>query len=179
MVTSLVLGTALLAPGAPVPQDTIPTPTGPAPHVAYLKADPNGDVCINGFTVQKQKVTRTISTIENGQRVIKQVEDEQLVPHAFQTRLTEAGGPITTAAGAERRPADAARRVKDGAPVLVSADGKPVEKGWLRAVRPDTVVIAAESLAATILQPAGAGTPTTAAPRLVLLASDADGKVPV
>src|SRR5436309_1851352 len=40
MFSSLVLGTALLSPGAPVPADSLSNPTGPAPRIAY----PDGKV---------------------------------------------------------------------------------------------------------------------------------------
>jgi hypothetical protein len=179
MVPSLVLGTLLLAPAAPVPADTIPTPTGPAPQVVCLKADSNGEVKVHGYTVQKQKYTQSMVTVVNGKQEVKQVEREQTVPLHFNRQLTEVGGKITTAGGTELTPAAAAQRVAGGAVVLVSADGKPVEKGWLRAVHPETVVIAAESLAGAVLVPPSPNLPTTPAPRLVLLAADADGRVNV
>jgi hypothetical protein len=180
MVPSLVLGTALLAPtAAPVPADTIPTPTSPAPQVAYLKAEPGGEVWITGYAFQKQKVTRSVLTIENGQQVAKPVTEEQNVPVHFRRQLTEVGGKITTAEGTELSPVAVARRLRDGAAVLISADGKPVEKGWLRAVSPDTLVIVADSMVGAVVLPQYAGSPGTLAPRLVLLTADPEGKVRV
>lgn len=179
MVPSLVLGTCLLAPAAPVPADTVPTPTGPAPQVAYLKADPGGEVWVTGFTLLKQKFNQTVVSVVNGKQEVKTVEREQVVQQHFRRQLTEVGGKITTAGGTELSPAAVARRLADGGVVLVSADGKPVEKGWLRAVRPETLVIAAEPLAGAAILAPNAAVPSTAAPRLVLLAADAEGRLNV
>ncbi|MBY0514636.1 MAG: hypothetical protein K2P78_12070, partial [Gemmataceae bacterium] len=77
MVPSLVLGTCLFAPAAPVPADTVPTPTGPAPQVAYLKADPGGEVWVTGFTLLKQKFNQTVVSVVNGRQEVKTVEREQ------------------------------------------------------------------------------------------------------
>lgn len=177
MLTSLVLGTVLLAPtAAPVPADAIPTPNGPAPQVAYLKADANGDVWVSGYKMQKQKGTRSQYVNENGKQVLKSVPFEQTVPVNFRQKLADLGGKMTAADGTELTPDVVARRVKDGAPVLISADGKPVEKGWLRAVRPDAVVIVSDALADAMIHPPAPAFPSTPAPRLLLLAADTDGR---
>ena len=48
MYPSLVLSAALVAPAAPVPRDTAPNTSGPAPRVIALKADATGTVRIVG-----------------------------------------------------------------------------------------------------------------------------------
>jgi hypothetical protein len=178
MLTSLVLTAAVTAPAAPVPRDAVPNPVGPAPVVVYLHADASGQVMVVATKYQKQKLTRQVFVVEDGKQIQKQVEQEVQVPSNLRSTLTDLQATFTTADGAALTAEEAVRRVKAGAAVLVSADGKPVEKGWLRAAAPDTVVIASEALAGVTRVQAG-GRPTTAAPRLDLFAPDADGKVKV
>ena len=177
MFTSLVLGTALVSPAAPVPADSVTNASSPAPRIAYLKADVNGNVFITGFTYQKQKQIQTKIEIVNGQQVVKQEPVDVMSQVYFQRQLTDAFIKLTTADGMELAPADAIARVKSGAPVLISSDGKPVEKSWLRAVASDTVVVTSPAMADATFVPQGQGYPAGTAPRLVLLAADADGKV--
>lgn len=177
MFTSLVLGTALASPAAPVPADSAMNPAGPAPRVVYLKGDANGNVTIYGYTIQKVRQTRQRVEIVNGQQIVKQEQVELPQQMYFQRQLAESGAKLTTAEGTELSAADAVNRVKGGAAVLISADGKPVERAWLRAVAPDTVVVTSQVLANAVVMPQGVNLPTSAAPRLVLLAADADGKV--
>jgi hypothetical protein len=178
MLASLLLAAAA-APAAPVPPGAAPSPTGPAPVVVYLHADATGQVPITVTQYRTLKRLRQVLVTEDGKQVQKQVEEEFRVPATRRLGLAELSGTFSTADGSALTVMEAARRVKDGAVVLVSADGKPVEKGWLRAVYPDTVVIAAEALAGIVhVHPAGGG-PATAAPRLELLAPDPDGKVRV
>jgi hypothetical protein len=172
-----VFGAALTAPGAPVPPDTVPAPTGPAPQVAFLRADPTGKVWVQVLTYQKQKQTRSRSVVENGQRVVKQEVVEVMVPTYSRKQLGDVGAKFTTADGSELTADDALRRIKDGTAVLVSADGKPVQKAWLKAAGPDAIVISAEWLASGTIQNTSPQPPPTAAPRLVLLAADMEGKV--
>lgn len=179
MVPALLLGTALFAPASPVPLDTVPAPTGPAPQVAYLKPDANGELWINGVTYQRRKFTSSQVVVENGKQVVKQVEREQTVPLHFRRQLADSDAKFSTAGGAELSAAAATRRIGDGAAVLVSADGKAVEKGWLLGIHPDTVVIASEALAGAVVMPPSPAMPSTSAPRMVLLATDAKGKVTV
>jgi hypothetical protein len=179
MFSSLLLGAAL-APAAPIPQDTNPTPTGPAPWVLYLKADTSGQVGIIVTTYQKVKQTRGVVTNENGKQVVKQVQEEVTVPSQAHHVLNNMAAAYRTAAGTDLTAADVLKRAKDGVVVLVAADGKPVEKGWLRAVGPDAVVLTADVLGKAVVPPVGANVrAATAAPRLVLLGTDADGKVKV
>ena len=150
MFTSLMLGAALTAPGAPVPPDAVPAPTGPAPHVAFFRADNNGHVWVQVLTYTKQKVTRSISVVENGQPVVKREEVDVQVPSVSRKQLGDVV-KFTTADGTALTPADAIKRVKDGVAVLVSADGKPIQKG-LKTVIADTVVMSSETLAAGTIQ---------------------------
>ena len=60
---------------------------------------------------------------------------------------------------------EATSRVKNGATVLASSDGKPIAKAWLRAVGSDTVVMVAEGLSHAQPQWGGGALPTRRSPR--------------
>ena len=65
MYPSLGLSAALVVPAAPVPRDTAPNTSGPAPRVIALKADATGTVRIVGSIPTKITVTNTHFVIEN------------------------------------------------------------------------------------------------------------------
>lgn len=178
MLTALAFGAALTAPGAPVPRDVVPAPVGPAPWVVRALAGPNGKV---SFVVRQtrqvnQKVTVTV--VENGKQVTR-VEDRTTNLTVSMVRELAASDTTFTAADGTPLTADVVtKRAKNGLVMLISADGKPVHRGWLRAVHPDVVVVASPGLA-SITPPIAAGNQpaSAAAPRLVLLATEMDGKV--
>src|SRR5205823_867998 len=121
------------SPAAPVPRDTVPPPAGPAPKVVVLRADAGGAVAVEGRIVESRPVIQKVTTLENGQPVAKDVPRD--VPRTITVRkaLADLAGELSTAGGVKLTPEEAARRVKDGSAVLVSADGKPVAAAWLRA----------------------------------------------
>jgi hypothetical protein len=190
MLASLVLGAATLSPAAPVPRDTVPPPAGPAPKVAVLRADAGGALALTGVIDETRKEPVKTTAVENGQ--VTAAETVRRVGRTTTVRktLAELAGELSTAGGVRLTPEEAARRVQDGSAVLVSADGKPVAPGWLRAADPDAVVITSPSFAHADFQapnravsrrmradadvPQGPATPE---PRLVLLAADPDGRV--
>lgn len=185
MFTSLALAAAV-APAAPLPSDAGRAPTGPAPWVVHLKADDAGAVRLYVRTPRTLKQTRTIIEIQNGQQVQKQVvQDVQTFTTTVLT-LNDYAGPITAADGAPVPAGELARRAKEsaGVTVLVSADGKAVDRAWLGAVAPGTIVLAGEAFANTTTAPqvpfvANRVAPGTIAPRLALLTAGTDGKVRV
>jgi hypothetical protein len=185
MNASLVLSAALLAPAAPVPRDTAPNTTGPAPRVLALKADAGGAVRVTGTIPTKVTVTNTHFVIENvvengnqvQKQVQKQVEQDIVTSQYFSKTLSEFNGKFTTADGTPLTLEEATARVKNGATMLASADGKPIAPSWLRSVGPDTVVMVADGLSHAQPQWGGAPLPTTPAPRLALYGTDASGKL--
>src|SRR4051812_26929850 len=177
MYPSLVLSAALLAPAAPVPRDTAPNTTGPAPRVLALKADANGAVRVIGTIPVKQTVTATQFVMDGNQQVQKNIEYDVVNSTYFNKSLADFNGKFATADGTPLTLDEATARVKNGATVLASADGKPIAKSWLRAVASDTVVMTAEGLSHAQPQWGGDPLPTTPAPRLALYGTDAGGKV--
>lgn len=185
MYPSLILSAALLAPAAPVPRDTAPNTAGPAPRVLALKADASGTVRVVGSTPVKVTVTNTHFVIEtvvvNGQQVQqqvqKQVEQDIVTTQYVNKTLAEFNGKFATAEGTPLTLEEATSRLKNGATLLASSDGKPIAKAWLRAVSPDTVVLVADGLSHVQPQWGGGTLATTPAPRLAMLGTDDSGKL--
>ncbi len=179
MLSSLLVAAAVTAPGAPIPRDTDPNTTGPAPRVVAVKADGSGTVWITAQVYEKRKVPQQFFVVENGQQVLKQQEVEQMVSNYIRKPIADFGGKFTTAGGTALTSEEATKRVKEGATLLVTADGKPISKGWLRAVGDDTVVMTAEGLAQAHFQYGAAPMPMTAAPRMAKFCADETGAVKV
>lgn len=179
MLTSLVFGAALAAPAAPVPRDTDPAPAGPPPWVVHLKADAGGQVVLVTYATQTVKVTHTVVTVENGKQVMKQVQQDVTQKTAAHHLFNDLHATVAAADGTPVTTAEVVKRAKDGVVVLVSADGKPVEKAWLRALDPDALVVTAAALAGSTGPPAQTVRTVAPAPRLARLGTDAAGKVQV
>jgi hypothetical protein len=177
MLPSLLVAAAVTAPAAPMPKDALPNPTGPAPRVVAVKADASGQVWITANVYEKRKFPQQYVAIENGQQVVKQREVEQMTSNYVRKQIGDFGGKFVTAGGLPLTTEDATRRVKDGATLLVTADGKPIDKGWLKAVSEDTVVMTADGLGEAYFVHGYAPFPTSAAPRLAMLSTDDKGAV--
>lgn len=171
MYPSLVLTAALVSPAAPVPRDAAPNVSGPAPRVLALKADNGGAVRVTATVYIKQTVTATQTVMEGNNQVQKQVEYDTVTTQYLNKTLAEFNGKFATADGRPLTADEATARVKAGATVLASADGKPVSRAWLQAVAPDTVVMVADGLAHAQIQWGGDPYPTTPAPQLGLVAA--------
>lgn len=184
MTPTLLLSAALLTPAAPVPASAPTGTPGPAPRVFALKADANGAVRVIATTPTRITVTQTHFVVEqvivNGnpqqQQVQKQVEQDVVSSTYMNKALSEFNGKFSTASGAPLSVEEVAARLKGGATLLASADGKPVGKQWLAAVAPDTVVMVAEAMEKVQQQSGGGILPTTPGPRLALIGTDDAGK---
>ena len=127
MLPSLLVAAAVTAPAAPIPKDTVPNATGPAPRIVAVKADTTGAVWITANVYEKRKVQQQFMVNENGKNVLKQQEVEQMISNYVHKTIADFGGKFTTADGTSLTTEEATRRVKDGATLLITADGKPVD----------------------------------------------------
>ncbi|MCI0702692.1 MAG: hypothetical protein L0241_16555 [Planctomycetia bacterium] len=178
MYPSLVLAATLTAPAAPIPRDTVPNTPGPAPIVLTLKADAGGSVRIIGNSFFRAKITNQFFVVENNKQVMKQVDQEITNSNYFNKTLNDlTNAKFTTADGTPLTVNEATSRVKAGATVLISRDGKPISPGWLKAVRGDTVVILTDEFAYAQFTWGGPPYPLTPAPRLAMLGADDSGKI--
>jgi hypothetical protein len=177
MMPSLLLAATLMAPGAPIPKDTAPTPSGPAPRILAVKANESGTVMIFATVMVKRKIMAQVVVVENGKQVVKQQEQEITTQTYINKNIEDFGGKFTAADGTVITADQASRKVRDGATILITADGKPIDPAWLRAVARDTVVMITDELAEANFQFGQASLPTTQAPRLVMLGTDDKGNV--
>jgi len=183
MFASLLIAAAA-APAAPLPADTNPAPAGPAPWVLHLKGDDAGQLRVVVQKLVTTKQVRTIAKNVNGQLVHEQQTVDVQIPQHTTVTLADFDGTVTAADGSPVGPAELVRRARDGVTVLVSADGKAVDRAWLRAVGPNTVVVAGKSLGGAMAPPLVLNTtgrvPSVGpAPRLTLLTAGPDGTVRV
>lgn len=177
MMPSLLVVATLTAPGAPIPRDTTPNPSGPAPRVAAVRIVNDGGPGIVATVIEKRKVLVPFAVIENGKQVIKQQEQEITTSMFVQKEVADFGGKFMLADGTILTSEQATRRVKQGATILVSMDGKPVDRGWLQGVAGDTVIMLTDELARAHFQFGHSGLPSTPPPRLVMLGADDKGAV--
>jgi hypothetical protein len=136
-------------------------------------------VWVTAHVYQKVKVQQNFFVVENGKQVMKTQDVEQVTSQYVRKSIADFGGKFATADGTALTAEAATQRVKDGATLLVTADGKPVDAGWLRAVHGDTVVMTADGLGEAHFVCGHDPYPSTASPRLVLLAADDKGEVRV
>lgn len=177
MFSSLLVAAVVSAPAAPVPKESLPNTTGPAPRVLAVKADGNGTVWITGQVYEKRKQTINMTVMENGKAVTKQQEREVMTSNYVRKTIGDFGGKFATADGKPLTTEEATRRVKGGAIVLISADGKPIDKSWLKAVADNTVVMLTEGLGSIYFQFGAAPMPMTPDPRMVMLCTNDEGIV--
>jgi len=182
MLSSLLVAATITAPGAPTPKDAVPNTSGPAPRVVAVKSDANGTVWITAQIWERRKVQQQFVVVENGKQVMKQQEVEQPFSTYLHKAIGDFGARFNTADGLALSTEEVTRRLKGGATLLVTADGKPIDKAWLRAVDGDTVVMQTEGLAHAQFQynPNNisiSALPTTSSPRLALLRADEGGVV--
>src|SRR5579872_2411848 len=101
MVPSLLVAATLVAPAAPIPKDTLPNPTGPAPRILAVKANSAGGVTIVAMLYEKRKIQQQVVVNENGKQVVKQQEVEMMTTSYIQKSLGDFGGKFTMADGSE------------------------------------------------------------------------------
>src|SRR5262245_36417748 len=99
MLPSLLVAAVVTAPAAPIPKDTVPSTTGPAPRIAAAKADGSGTVWITAQVYEKRKVPQQFFVVENGKQVLKQQEIEQMVSNHIRKPIGDFGGKFSTADG--------------------------------------------------------------------------------
>lgn len=179
MLPALLLAATVTASGAPVPSDTPPNPSGPAPRILAVKANAAGIVQVSAIVYEKRKMQTQYVDMENGKQVLKQREQEVTTSTYLMKNLEDFGGKFSAADGTSLTAEQAVKRAKGGATVLVPADGKAIAACWLWAVAPDAVILHTEELIHAHFQYGQPYLPATAPLGLVLLSPDAKGSVRV
>ena len=138
MFAPIVLGFALLAPSAPVPKDV--SPVGPAPIVVELKPNSEGKVLVTVRREEKRKVPVAQGGAVNPNNPV--LEREITSIRTMQIELGDVKDlQVTTAAGKAFDAKDAIAKIKDGAIVVLTTDGKKVDPNYLRVFKDDTLVL--------------------------------------
>jgi hypothetical protein len=148
MLTSFVLSMAL---AAPVPAAPAPVASGPAPRLMELKPNADGKVLFTVIRYDTQKVQIAQgNAVAPGGAAPAVITREVKVPKTETVELGDVKDlTVTTADGKKVDMADAAKKLKEGAVVVVSSDGKPVSPNFLKAFKDDVLVLASPELANT------------------------------
>jgi hypothetical protein len=115
--------------------------------VEFLK--PSADGKIRTFARVPEEITTKVNVTKqvNGKPVIEQEERKRIVYRNKELTLEELKGlKITTAVGQEVNTATAVEKLANGATVVISSDGKPVDSVYLRAYKDDVLVLSSEYL---------------------------------
>jgi hypothetical protein len=144
---SLLLSTFLIAGADP---DPVVLPKGPAPSILVGKIDRAGNLVSQVVVTEFVPVTEEYVVDVMGRKEVRnRTVNRPVMKTVMQTRdLSKA--TATTARGIKIDPADLARRLEKPGLVVLSADGKPVEAGYLSLFKDDTIVIVVPPVAAPI-----------------------------
>ncbi len=128
---------ALLAGADPEP---VTPPKGPPPMISHLKNDGGRVVRL---AVEQIPLTymEKVEVVEGGRKVVKDVFRTKIVLVSKLVIVSTGKESFSTAGGKKLDEVEAMKRLRAGAIAAVSADGKPVDKTYLRALKPDTLVL--------------------------------------
>ncbi|MGL6073988.1 MAG: hypothetical protein ACRC8S_07490 [Fimbriiglobus sp.] len=145
MISNLVLASVLLL--APVPKGD--KPVGPPPVLVEYKPNDQGKIIVT--VLRESPVKRTVSrtVVVNGVQEVKTETVEVMVTTAASVELGEVSTlTMTTADGKEVDKATGMKKIREGAVVVLSADGEKVDPKYLKLFRDDTLVLASKELRA-------------------------------
>ena len=148
MLTSFVLSMTLAAP-VPVQPPPPAATAGPIPRLMELKGDADGKIMVTVMRTTMEKVTiGQGNAINPGGGAPPAVITREVPVTKFMT--VELGDvkdlKVTTADGKKLEVADAAKKLKDGGVVVVSADGKPINPNYLKLFKDEVLVLTSPEL---------------------------------
>jgi hypothetical protein len=144
MLTSFVLSMAI---AAPVPAPTPPVASGPAPRLLELKANADGKIMVTVMRTEVQKIPVAAGVAQPGGAAPAVVTREVRVSKMVNVELNDVKDlKVTTADGKKLELADAMKKLKGGAIVVVSSDGKPVSPNFLKLFKDDVLVLTSPEL---------------------------------
>jgi hypothetical protein len=112
-----------------------------------LKANPDGKIMVNVLRTEKIQLNVAVAGNPGGGAVPPAVVTRE-VNVIKQVEIGEVKDlVVTTADGKKLETEDALKKLKDGAIVVVSGDGKPVSPAFLKIFKDDTLVLASPELA--------------------------------
>lgn len=179
-MTVTLLTLALSFPAAPAPVPKLERPQGPAPRVAMITAAHDGKfqlVDTKQVLVQRQVQVN----VQVGQQVRQVAQIVTVsVPVAEHRTLNVEDVRFYGLDGKKIEGEDAAKLMTKDMPALVSSDGKPVDRFYLRvAVKGTLVLVLPPSLEDEPALPGGVAMPAPAVPAGVILPAAPPKKIPV
>jgi hypothetical protein len=139
---SILLPLLLAQNPAEPPADS---PQGTPPLIVRAELDKVGDLVARKKVIQYVKEVRTRKVVVNGKEVPQQIEVSVPVSRESVQKWSLKGATITDVAGKKIDRNELAKRLEKPAAVVMSADNKPVDAGYLKLFRNDTIVIVAAS----------------------------------
>ncbi len=129
---------------APRPEKS-EAPKGPPPEVRVVKVSPKGDLVseVTVMMTRMQTETRREERIVNGMNVVRNVTVSVPVVMQERRQVVHAAKDVKafSAEGKAIDLKDLAKRLAYPTPVVVSADGRPVDPAYLRLFRKDALVL--------------------------------------
>jgi hypothetical protein len=135
----LLLSATLLAPAAD--PDPAVTPKGTPPTILVGTIDKNGNLVTVVMRPEAVTVTRQVKENVNGKEVVRQIAVTEMRMTKAEVTRDLSKATVTTASGKKIDKKELAKRLAKPAAVLISADGKAVDKGFLALFKADTLVI--------------------------------------
>jgi hypothetical protein len=117
------------------------SPQGSPPLIVRAEVDRAGDLVSRQNVIQFVTEVRTRKIVVNGKEVPQQVEVSVPVMRELVQKWSLKEAKITTVAGKKIDRKELAKRLERPAAVVVSADGKAIDAGYLKLFKLDTIVI--------------------------------------
>ena len=159
-MTTLLMA-ALLASGADPADPVVKLPTGTAPTMMVLQA--KDKMLVRESTV---KVGETVPVLEEvtvgGKKVTRTVYRTVEKELKTSTAYPIEGTTFQTAGGKKLEKEEALKKLATPTLVVVSSDGKPVDEGFLAALKPGTLVVVTPMAATGVIMPPGGVRPLPA-----------------
>jgi hypothetical protein len=133
----ILLATMLLAGADPEPSAP---PKGPPPATSYIKIQ-DGRVVQLAVEMIAQQDFVDEKIVVDGKEFLRKVLRTRYVPVSRMMLLSTGEGSFSTAGGKKLTAAEAMKRLAAGEIGVISSDGKPVDKEYLKALKPGTLVV--------------------------------------
>ncbi len=122
--------------------EPVKPPKGPPPDIAFCKME-GGSLKRNIFAFVPEEFSVKVKYVKDGKTYEKEERRTRLAVAIVMSELPPAGLTFTTAGGKKIEAAEARKKLGAGAIAAFSADGRPVDPSYLKALKPDTVVVVA------------------------------------
>lgn len=142
-----LIATVAMSVSAPVPPppENAAAPTGPAPTLAFLKADNTGKVRVQVLRDAQVQAAPPIAPAQPGAAFViaRQIRRQETVELGEVKDLT-----ITTVDGRKVDLEEALKRLQKGETVLIAPSGQPISPAYLKVFKDDTLILSSPELIA-------------------------------